>query len=231
LSKSVLVIEDHRDIAENIAEFLRAHDFTAEIAGDGITGLHLALVNRYDAILVDLMLPKLDGITLIKKLRDEGQVDTPTLILTARDQLDDKLAGFSAGADDYLIKPFSLLELEARLRALMRRSSGPATWGTRVLKVADIEYDPDTLAVKRAGQAVRLNRTTRRILTMLMRHTHRVVTREELEREIWGDNPPDGDVLRAHIYALRSAIDKPFDKPLLHTIHGVGYRLSEQPTE
>jgi DNA-binding response OmpR family regulator len=132
--------------------------------------------------------------------------------------------GFEAGADDYLVKPFSLLELEARLGALARRAVPRATEG--VLRVADLTYSPDTLNAERDGVAIKLNPSTRRLLVLLMQNTHRVVTRRELERELWGDQPPDGDVLRAHMYALRNAIDKPFPRKLLHTHHGEGYRLS-----
>jgi DNA-binding response OmpR family regulator len=146
-------------------------------------------------------------------------------MLTARDQLDDKIKGFGAGADDYLVKPFALKELEMRLEALRRRGSGAGVHQT--LKVADLEFDPDTQTVRRAGQRLDLNPSLRTLLGVLMANTHRVVRRSELEAALWGDDPPDADVLRAHIYALRNAIDKPFERKLLHTVHGTGYRLSD----
>jgi DNA-binding response OmpR family regulator len=221
----ILVIEDHRDIAENIGDYLAPKGHEIDYAADGITGLHLAVTNDYDVIVLDLTLPALDGIEVCRKLREEAKKSTPVLMLTARDQLDNKVQGFKAGADDYLIKPFALKELEVRLEALQRRGGGTTT--TRVLKVADLEFDPDTQAVRRAGQRLELNPSLRTLLGLLMSNTHRVVRRAELEAALWGDDPPDADVLRAHIYALRSAIDKPFPRKLLHTIHGTGYRLND----
>jgi DNA-binding response OmpR family regulator len=225
----ILVIEDHRDIAENIGDYLAPKGHEVDYAADGITGLHLAVTNDYDVIVLDLMLPALDGIEVCRKLREEAKKSTPVLMLTARDQLDSKVQGFKAGADDYLIKPFALKELEVRLEALQRRGGGTAT--TRVLKVADLEFDPDTQTVKRAGQRLELNPSLRTLLGVLMTNTHRVVRRAELEAALWGDDPPDADVLRAHIYALRTAIDKPFAVKLLHTIHGTGYRLNDDGTD
>jgi DNA-binding response OmpR family regulator len=225
----ILVIEDHRDIAENIGDYLAPKGHEIDYAADGITGLHLAVTNDYDVIVLDLMLPALDGIEVCRKLREEAKKSTPVLMLTARDQLDSKVQGFKAGADDYLIKPFALKELEVRLEALQRRGGGTAT--TRVLKVADLEFDPDTQTVKRAGQRLELNPSLRTLLGVLMTNTHRVVRRAELEAALWGDDPPDADVLRAHIYALRTAIDKPFAVKLLHTIHGTGYRLNDDGTD
>jgi DNA-binding response OmpR family regulator len=221
----VLVIEDHRDIAENIGDYLEPRGHELDYAGDGVTGLRLALANEYDAIVLDLMLPGMDGISVCRRLRREGRHDTPVLMLTARDELENKLEGFEAGADDYLVKPFAMKELEARLAALHRRGKGGP--GAPVLRVADLEYAQETETVCRGGHALDLNRSMRTLLGVLMRNTHRVVSRRELEEALWGDSPPDGDVLRAHIYLLRSVIDKPFSRKLLHTVHGVGYRLAD----
>ncbi|MEJ2603792.1 MAG: response regulator transcription factor [Gammaproteobacteria bacterium] len=221
----ILVIEDNRDIAENIADFLEPRGHTLDFAYDGITGMHLAVTGSYDVIVLDLMLPAMDGLTLCRKLRDEGRNDTPVLMLTARDQLADKLAGFRAGSDDYLVKPFSLEELELRLTALHRRGTGRPSG--RVLRVADLEFDPDTLVARRAGRTLDLNPTMRRLLQVLMENSHRVVRRDELEHALWGDDPPEGDVLRTHIHALRTVVDRPFPAALIHTVHGAGYRLSE----
>jgi DNA-binding response OmpR family regulator len=225
----ILIIEDSRDLAVNIGEFMEARGHVPDFAADGVTGLHLACVNDYEAIILDLMLPALDGLDLCKKLRRDARKDTPVLMLTARDTLQDKLDGFSAGGDDYLVKPFALQELEARLLALSRR--GASTAYNRLLKVSDLEYDLDTMLVKRGGRVLMLTPTARKILGLLMRAQHRVVSREEIEQEIWGEHPPEGDVLRAHIYAIRTAIDKPFTEKLLHTVHGSGYRLArmQQP--
>jgi DNA-binding response OmpR family regulator len=223
----ILVIEDHRDIAENIGDYLAPKGHELDYAADGITGLHLAVTNDYDVIVLDLTLPALDGLELCRKLREDAKKTTPVLMLTARDQLENKVQGFRAGADDYLVKPFALKELEVRLEALRRRGGGASA--TRTLKVADLEFDPDTQTVKRAGQRVDLNPSLRTLLGVLMTNTHRVVRRAELEAALWGDDPPDADVLRAHIYALRTAIDKHFPMKLLHTIHGTGSRLSAEP--
>ena len=223
----ILLIEDHRDIAENVTEYFEGRGDTVDYAADGLTGLHLAVTNSYDVIVLDVMLPGLDGVSLCRKLRQEGQVGTPVLMLTARDLLSDKVAGFEAGADDYLVKPFSLVELAARLKALVRRASRPT--GSRTLTVADLIFDLDTLQAERAGQPIKLNPTTRRLLACLMQNSHRVVARSELERELWGDDPPEGDVLRAHMHALRAAVDRGFERKLLHTVHGTGYRLADDP--
>jgi DNA-binding response OmpR family regulator len=223
----LLLIEDHKDIAANIAEYFGARGDAVAHATDGVIGLELALHEQYDAIVLDLMLPGMDGITLCRNLRQAGHTRVPILMLTAKDLLEDKVEGFEAGADDYLIKPFSLVELDARLKALVRRASPPDT--PRVLTVGDLRFDLNTLEAERAGERIKLNPTTRRILAVLMQHTGRVVTRAELEQELWGDRAPEGDFLRAHMHALRTAIDKNFPVKLLHTIHGTGYRLAAEP--
>jgi len=225
----ILVVEDHRDIAENIGDYLEPKGHSLDYAADGITGLHLAVSNDYDVIVLDLMLPALDGLTVCRKLREEGKKTTPVLMLTARDQLEHKVEGFQAGADDYLIKPFAMKELEIRLEALNRR--GTHSFASRVMQVSDLEFDPDTQAVKRAGRRLELNPSLRTLLGVLMSNTHRVVPRDELEHALWGDHRPDADVLRTHIYALRSVIDRPFATKLLHTVHGTGYRLADSDDE
>jgi DNA-binding response OmpR family regulator len=219
----VLIIEDNRDLAANIGQFFENRQHTLDFAEDGVTGLHLAIVNDYDVIVLDLMLPGIDGVVLCRRLREDANRSTPVLMLTARDTLSDKLGGFAAGADDYLVKPFSLHELEVRLIALKRRAAHSCS--TKLLTVCDLEFDLDTLIVKRAGRTIELTTTTRTILGLLMRASHRVVSRAEIEREIWGDDPPNSDALRSHIHAIRNAIDKPFSVKLLHTVHGSGYRL------
>jgi DNA-binding response OmpR family regulator len=223
----ILLIEDHRDIAANIAEYFEAKGDSVQIASDGTAGLATARTQEFDVIVLDLMLPGLDGLSVCQQLR-AAHASVPVLMLTAKDLLEDKVAGFEAGADDYLVKPFSLVELAARLKALMRRqtSASPAT--QRSLEIADLNFDLDTLNATRSGQPIKLNPTTRRILSVLMLNTHRVVTREELEKELWGTSAPGADILRAHIHALRTAVDKGFDEKLVHTIHGTGYRIAPQ---
>jgi DNA-binding response OmpR family regulator len=146
----ILVIEDNRDLAANIGEYLESRDNVVDIAGDGVAGLRLAAANRYDAVILDLGLPGLDGLTLCRRLREEARCTVPVLMLTARDTLRDKLAGFEAGADDYLIKPFALAELHARVLALVRRAAG----GGEILQVADLSFDTRTLVVRRAGKQI-----------------------------------------------------------------------------
>lgn len=222
----LLLIEDHLDIAANISEFFEARGTSVDHEVDGEAGLRRAIAESYDTIILDLMLPSLDGLSLCRQLRQAGRTRVPVLMLTAKDLLEDKIEGFEAGADDYLVKPFSLAELEVRVKALVRRASVPQT--PRVLTVADLSFDLDTLEAHRAGELLKLTPTTRRILMLLMQNAPRVVTRAELERELWGDQPPQGDFLRAHMHALRTVIDKNFPVKLLHTIHGTGYRLAAE---
>ncbi len=219
----ILVIEDNRDLATNIGEFFLRKNHTVDFGSDGLTGLHLAATNEYDVVILDLGLPGIDGLEICRKLREDAKKTFPILMLTARDTIEDKLEGYSVGCDDYLVKPFSLLELGARVNAIHRLFQGRQRKGKLV--VADLEYDTDTMALKRAGHAISLKPTTLRILVELMKASHRVVTRAEIEETIWGESPPDGDALRAHIYAIRAAVDKNSASKLLHTIHGVGYRL------
>jgi DNA-binding response OmpR family regulator len=218
----ILVIEDNPDIAANIGDFLEDRGHVVDFAGDGVTGLHLAVVNEFDVIVLDLMLPGMDGLDVCRKLREDARKSTPVLMLTARDTLEQKLQGFKTGADDYMVKPFDLKELEARLRVLGRRGKSVAD---RVLKIADLEFNLDTLEIQRAGQSINLNPTGLKLLQRLMEASPWVVAREELELRIWGEELPDSDSLRVHIHGLRNAIDKPFDVPLIHTRHGIGYRM------
>jgi DNA-binding response OmpR family regulator len=218
----ILIVEDNIDIAENIADYFELQGHVTDFAMDGIGGLHLALTQEYDAIVLDIMLPRMDGLTFCRKLREEGEKATPVLMLTARDTLGDKLEGFDAGADDYLVKPFELEELSARLQALVRRSDHAKK---RLLRIGDLEMDLGKMKVQRAGRLIELNRACLKILTMLMQASPNVVSRQEIAHALWSDMPPDSDALRSHIYTLRRAIDKPFKYSLLETVHGVGYRL------
>jgi len=221
----ILIVEDNKDIAENIADYLEPLGHELDFAADGNNGLQLAIARPFDVIVLDLNLPGIDGLALCRKLRTEGNIATPVLMLTARDQLADKLAGFGAGADDYLVKPFSVKELEVRLQALVKRSQPRSD--LHLLQVRDLEYNPQTCTARRSGKMLELNPIQRKLLETLMLNKHRVVTREELERQIWGDLLPDNDVLRTHIYNLRNTIDKPFEPKLLYTVHGTGYRLHD----
>lgn len=224
----ILVIEDNRDLTANLYDFLEARGHTVDAAYDGRSGLAFALERRFDAVVLDLMLPALDGLAVCSELRAAGN-DTPVLMLTARDTLDDKLVGFARGADDYLVKPFALQELEARLAALVRRAGGGTA--PRRLQVADLVLEPDVPRITRAGQEITLPPIPLKILTVLMRQPNKVVTRQELERAVWGDSPPDSDSLRAHLYVLRAAVDRPFPTHLIHTVHGIGYRLEGESVD
>ncbi len=218
----VLVIEDNNDLATNIGDYLEDRGHIVDFAGDGVTGLHLAVVHDFDVIVLDLTLPGMDGLEVARKLRHEAHKQTPILMLTARDALEQKLTGFESGADDYMTKPFALQELGVRLEVMARRGKGPQS---RVLKVADLTYNLDTLTVTRAGTSIQLNPIGLKLLQALMDASPSVVTRHNLEQKVWGEELPDSDSLRVHIHGLRAAIDKPFDKPLIHTRHGIGYRM------
>ena len=218
----ILVIEDNSDIAANVGDFLADRGHVVDFAGDGVTGLHLAVVNTFDVIVLDLSLPGMDGLEVCRKLRQDARKQTPVLMLTARDALEQKLSGFDSGADDYMVKPFALQELAARLEVLGRRGKGAKT---RLLQLADLTYNPDTLVVIRDGKSIQLNPIALKLLQALMDAAPSVVTRQELETRVWGEELPDSDSLRVHIHGLRAAIDKPFAKPLIQTRHGIGYRM------
>ena len=219
-----LIVEDNRDICANIAAYLEKHSYILDFAYDGISAMHLALTNPFDIIFLDLMLPGMDGLRFCQKLRTDAEVETPVLMLTARDTLDDKLKGFEAGADDYLVKPFALQELHARLQALYKRSHGKTD---KLLTVGDLTLNKSTLQVHRAGRHIDLTPACMKLLQRLMEAAPSVVSRDDLEILLWADERPDGDALRSHLYKLRQAIDRPFDSPLIHTVHRIGYRIAE----
>lgn len=222
---NILLIEDSRDLALNTLDFFEAKGSTVDVASDGVSGLHLAASNDYDVIILDLMLPGIDGLTICRRLREVGK-HKPILILTARDSLEDKIAGLEAGADDYVIKPAALREVDARLRALIRRSQireGPAR-----LQVGNLSFDPATLKVMRGKRSIDLPPIPLRILETLLRNSPRVVPREELERSVWGDSPPDSDALRAHLHILRQAVDRDADRSLIRTLRGIGYQIVDE---
>ncbi len=220
----LLIIEDNRDLAASLAEFMADRGHATDVAGDGLTGLHLATINDYDAIVLDLMLPGMDGVTLCQRLRQEARKTTPVLILTARDALEDKIAGLEAGADDYVVKPFALREVEARLRALVRRAQSHGLQAR--LQVQDLVFDTATLRINRGSRAIQLPPIPMKLLETLMRQSPRVVSRSELEHAVWGDTPPDSDALRAHMHVLRCAIEAEGEPPLLRTVRGVGYQIA-----
>jgi DNA-binding response OmpR family regulator len=221
----ILVVEDNRSLVANLFDYFEGLGHTLDAAPDGPTGLHLASTQHYDAIVLDWMLPRLNGRDVLWRLRNEANCNIPVLMLTARDELPDKIAGFRAGADDYLTKPFDLPELEVRLEALVARAAGRGR--SRVLQVGDLRYDLTTLEVTRGGQILHLFPACRKLLEVLMQASPAAVTRERLEHALWGDDPPEGDALRSHIYDLRRSVDGPYEVKLVQTLPRVGYRLCE----
>jgi len=219
----VLLVEDNADIAANILDFLDAEGLQTDHARDGLSGMHLALTQPYDVLVLDIMLPGTDGLSMCRQLRAQGS-HIPVLMLTSRDTLKEKLAGFDAGSDDYLVKPFDLPELLARIMALGQRRRRAEEHS---LRLADLEMHPGTRRVTRSGKPITLNKVCFQILEILLQASPNIVTRDELTWQLWRDQPPGSDALRSHLYALRQAVDKPFDSPLLHTIRGVGYRLAQ----
>jgi DNA-binding response OmpR family regulator len=219
----LLVIEDNRNLVANLFDYFEPRGHALDAAPDGVTGLHLATTQAFDAVLLDWMLPRMDGREVLRRLREEHASAVPVIMLTARDELPDKVDGFRTGADDYLTKPFAMQELEVRLEALLARASGRNR--RRVLQVADLSLDLSTLEATRAGQPLHLYPACRKLLEVLMQASPAAVTRQRLEHALWGDEPPDGDMLRSHIYELRRSVDGPFEAKLIQTLPRVGYRL------
>lgn len=226
ISLTILIIEDNAQLAANIYDYLEACGHSSDAAPDGVSGLSLAASKEYDAIVLDWNLPRMDGLTVLRRLRIDEKKRTPVIMLTARDQLADKIDGFESGVDDYLVKPVALPELEIRLRSLvarLRQSIAP----DHVLTVGDLSFNLRTLEAARGGRKVQLSRTSRQLLELLMRESPKVVTRQRLEQVAWGEETPQIDLLRSHMYVLRRAIDQGSQRKLLHTVSGVGYRLCE----
>ncbi|MFC6842098.1 response regulator transcription factor [Xanthomonas theicola] len=217
----MLFVEDNQGLLASVFAYLEARGFVLDAAPDGPSGLQLAAQGDYDVIVLDWMLPRMDGIEVLRHLRNHGS-DASILLLTARDQLDSKLAGFRAGADDYLAKPFAMAELEARLLALSFRRFGRK----QVLQVSDLHFDLLTQTITRGERLLRLYSGCRAVLEVLMRESPNVVSRERLEFAIWGDDRPDRDMLRSHMYELRKRLDLDEEPKLLHTINKQGYRLA-----
>lgn len=220
-----MIVEDQRDIAANIWDFLERRGYVVDHAADGATGLESALHGGFDVILLDLGLPRLDGLDLCHRLRAAGH-EVPVLMLTARDTLDDKLRGFTEGADDYLVKPFAMSELEARIQALHRR--GRALAG-ETLRIGDLAYNARSMLATRGGHSIALTKAQGRILMALMHDCPAVVRHESLMRAIWDDSGGDLPALHTHMYALRGLIDRPFAHAMIQSVHGVGYRLVAGP--
>ena len=217
----ILLIEDQHDIAASIWDFLERRGYEMDHCADGASGLARALRGEADVIVLDLGLPRLDGLALCRRLRDAGH-GVPVLMLTARDTLDDKLRGFAEGADDYLVKPFAMPELEARIRALCRRAQ---PLPEALPAFAGLSYDPRSLTAQREGRRIPLTRLQGALLQALLREAPRIVSHAALIESAWRGGA-DVAALQTQVYELRNAIDKPFGRPLLHAVRGVGYRLA-----
>jgi two-component system OmpR family response regulator len=221
----VLLIEDDVKIASFVTKGLQAAGFAVDHAGDGDSGLDLALVEPYDVIVVDLMLPKRDGLSIIRQLRRE-KINTPVIILSAKDSVDDRVRGLETGSDDYLPKPFAFAELLARVQALMRRASGTSE-ATR-LTVGELSLDLVTREVMRAGRRIELQPLEYSLLAYLMRNTGKVVSKTMIMEHVWHYNfDPQTNVVEARVCRLRDKIDKGFESKLLQTVRGVGYVLRQ----
>ena len=218
----ILVVEDNPVLRGNLEAMFAQHGIAASFAADGRSGLQQALANPPDVLVLDLGLPGLDGLRVCERLRAEADRHIPVLMLTARDALDDKLQGFRSGADDYLVKPFAGAELLARCLALSQRARA----GTpHALCIGSLSIDRRSGLVQRGGQTLQLQQTARQLLLVLAEAWPRTLTRSELVERVWGEDPPDSDPLRTHLYTLRQVLDRPFPVAMLKTVHGVGFRL------
>jgi DNA-binding response OmpR family regulator len=225
---SILIVEDNSQLAANLYDYMEACGHRLDAAPDGVTGLHLASTRRYDAVILDWNLPRLDGLTFLQRLRKQAGSNVPVFMLTARDQLEDKMRSFESGVDEYLVKPIALPELEIRVRSYVERFKGLMT-SERIIRVGDLRLNLETLEASRGERRVNLSGTGRRLLEVLMREAPAVVTRARLEEAAWGDASPEKDLLRSHMSVLRNRLEHAGDSKILHTVSGVGYRLCDVP--
>ncbi|GLT13759.1 response regulator transcription factor [Vibrio algivorus] len=220
----VLIVDDTHSVVETIMDYLELEGIVADCAYHGESALKLIVENHYDVIIMDIMMPKMDGISAVKKLREELFCNTPILFLTAKDTLNDKIEAFNSGGDDFLNKPFAMEELCLRLHALHRR--GPRL-DVGNLSFADLSMNLQTNEVTRSGQLIKLSKIQRTIFKLLLKNAPAVVSKDAVINEVWGEKSPSSDSLRSHIYGLRSALDKGFESSRLETLHGQGYRLKD----
>lgn len=219
---NLLLVEDDIDLATAVIDYLELEDIQCDHAANGQTGLNLIEQNSYQAIILDLNLPQISGLAVCETMRNKG-IDTPVLMLTAMDSLQDKLTGFAKGADDYLVKPFAMQELIVRVQALSRRRSGQVT----LLKMAGIELDLEKRQAAVNGQALKLSPTAFKILELLLRSSPNPVSREKITQALWGDEQPESNSLKVHIFNLRKQLDAVTEKPLLHTVSGFGFAIEK----
>jgi len=228
----ILVVDDDRAVRESLRRSLQFNGYQVELAGDGQEALATVEAQRPDAMVLDVMMPRLDGLEVCRRLRSTGD-DLPILVLTARDAVSDRVAGLDAGADDYLPKPFALEELLARLRALLRRVSiepDMAQQAPPPMRFGDLELDPATRDVRRCDRSISLTRTEFALLELFMRHPKQVLTRGRILEDVWGyDFPTSGNALEVYVGYLRRKTESNGEKRLIHTVRGVGYVLRETP--
>lgn len=221
----ILIIEDNEDLIENLYSFFEPLGYELDCARSGYSGLALAAENKYDVIILDIMLPGINGYLLCSKIRNELRITTPVLMLTAKDSIENRVEGFDSGADDYLIKPFSLVELNARIKALVRRVKDKHL--SLELSLGPLRVDLQKHEITRSGVNILLTPIGYKLLVKLMEEYPKVVSREEIEFYIWGNKGPNSDAVRTHIHTLRQLIDKPFNQKMVKTIPGFGYQMVE----
>ncbi len=219
---TVLLVEDTLAIATEVCDFLEEQGVQVDFAATGKHGLQLAQAHDYDVIVLDVMLPDMTGIQVCESIKLTCDPVPPVLLLTARDSISDKSVGFAAGADDYLTKPFDLQELYLRCQALARRQQ---LHQAQTVKIGELEVNERRQWAQREGKLLKLSSTDFAILMLLVRAYPNAVSRQQVISKVWGDDLPDSDVLRSHIYTLRQALDKPYDTAMLATLHGIGFRL------
>lgn len=221
----ILIVEDDAEIAGNLYDYFSERGYEADAAPNGVTALHLLSTQRFDAVVLDVGLPGIDGLTVAQRIRRDTRSNVPILMLTARDTLDDKLAGFNAGADDYLVKPFALKEVEARIAALVKRAQGRVV--ENEVRVGELSYDPFSGVAAWRGKPLKLSPKSLKLLVTMMGQPGRLFTREELEQAVWGELQASSDTLRSHLSQLRRELVLPDGRSPIETVHGRGYRLVE----
>jgi two-component system response regulator MprA len=227
----ILVVDDDRAVRDSLRRSLEFNGYQVELASDGAQALEAIIANRPDAMVLDVMMPRLDGLEVARRLRSTGD-DLPILVLTARDTVSDRVSGLDAGADDYLPKPFALEELLARLRALLRRAipEGQNGQASEMLSFADLTLDPGTREVRRGGREISLTRTEFALLELFLSYPKHVLTRGRILEEVWGyDFPTSGNALEVYVGYLRRKTEAEGEPRLIHTVRGVGYVLRETP--
>jgi DNA-binding response OmpR family regulator len=223
---NILIIEDAKKIISFLKQGLKSEGFTVSTAADGDTGLFMAQEGQFDLIIMDIRLPKMDGIQICKTLRAQ-HYKTPIIMLTAKDSVEDRILGLDSGADDYITKPFSFSELLARIRAVKRRHSTTLTESS-TLNIQDLSLNPETFEVKRSNVPIRLSATEFKLLKYLMEHPNKTLSKATLLEHVWGfDFSPESNIVEVYINYLREKIDKKFSSPLIQTAHGLGYKLCD----